>query len=40
MEEHIGKQGVDWNWRIHKIDLLAIDFADKEQATLFELTWP
>jgi len=42
MEEHIGKQGVDWNWKIYTVvnNELAIDFADKEQATLFELTWP
>jgi hypothetical protein len=42
MEEHIGKQGVDWDWRIHAVsnNQIAIDFVDEEKATLFELTWP
>jgi len=42
LEEHIGVQGVDWDWKIHSVtgDLIAIDFANQEMATLFELTWP
>ena len=42
MEEHIGEQGVDWNWRIHTVvnNQLVVDFVDEEKATLFELTWP
>lgn len=42
LEEHIGVQGLDWNWDIHSVNgnLLAIDFANQEMATLFELTWP
>jgi hypothetical protein len=41
LEEHIGIQSNSWDWRIHSVvgNLLAIDFADKEDATLFELTW-
>jgi len=42
LEEHIGEQGVKWNWEIcgTDIDYLEIYFTDKEHATLFELTWP
>lgn len=42
LEEHIGAQGVEWDWKIHSVNgnLLAIDFANQEMATLFELTWP
>jgi len=41
LEEHIGEQGVTWNWQTHGVDgnSLAIDFATEEHATLFELTW-
>lgn len=42
LEEHIGKQGVDWDWDIISIasDDLVIFFDKKEHAVLFELTWP
>ena len=42
LEEHIGEQGVDWNWDIHSVhsNSLAIFFANLEHGTLFELTWP
>jgi hypothetical protein len=42
LEEHIGEQGVNWNWDIHSVteNTLAIYFAESEQASLFELTWP
>jgi hypothetical protein len=41
LEEHVGQQGKDWDWRIgftNGDNLLAIDFANKEQATFFELS--
>jgi hypothetical protein len=42
LEQHVGKQGIDWNWdlNINIIDLMDIGFASREHATLFELTWP
>lgn len=42
LEEHIGKQGVDWNWDLcrNDLDMLQIEFANKEHATIFELSWP
>jgi hypothetical protein len=42
LEQHVGKQGVDWNWNLNMniVDLIDIGFANKEHATLFELTWP
>lgn len=41
LEKHVGLQGIDWNWGIydHNIDLIEIKFANREHATLFELTW-
>jgi uncharacterized Zn-finger protein len=41
LEEHVGEQGVDWNWDIHSVssNTLIIMFANKEHGTLFELTW-
>jgi hypothetical protein len=41
LEKNTGAQGIEWNWAIyeHNIDLLEIKFANKENATLFELTW-
>ena len=41
LEEHVGLQGIDWNWAVHEnnIDLLEIHFANREHATLFELAW-
>ena len=42
LEEHIGKQGVMWNWDIHSVmdNTLEVRFATTEHASLFELTWP
>lgn len=42
LEEHVGKQGVTWNWDIHSVvdNTLEIRFAEEDHATLFELTWP
>lgn len=43
LEEHVGKQGIMWNWNIaptNTFDLLEIEFANAEHATLFELTCP
>lgn len=41
LEQHIGQQGVHWDWRILSPtgDKLGIDFANKDDAILFELTW-
>lgn len=41
LEEHAGKQKVDWDWDIHsmKDNTLEIRFTNQEIATLFELTW-
>lgn len=42
LEENVGEQGIDWDWRIASVsgDSLAIDFVDLEKAVLFELKWP
>lgn len=42
LEEHIGKQGVEWNWDISSVvsNSLAIMFSNSEHASLFELKWP
>lgn len=42
LEEHVGEQGVTWNWDIHSVNgnSLAVYFAKEDHATLFELTWP
>ncbi len=42
LEEHVGRQGVDWEWDLLSTDYntLQIAFASKEHATLFELSWP
>ena len=41
LEQHIGKQGVDWDWDLCRtdIDSLCIMFNDTNSATFFELTW-
>lgn len=42
LEQNIGKQGIDWDWRLDSINnenLLAIDFTNKENALFFELSW-
>ena len=42
LEEHIGKQGYNWNWDLCStdVDILEIYFRREDHATLFELTWP
>lgn len=42
LEEHVGKQCVDWNWEIYSMnpDMVSVFFANSEHATLFEITWP
>lgn len=42
LEMNVGKQGVAWNWNICKdnMDMMRIEFASREHATLFKLTWP
>lgn len=42
LEEHIGEQYVDWSWEINSAinDTLRVHFERKEDAILFELTWP
>jgi hypothetical protein len=42
LEENVGVQGTDWDWKIHSVDgnKLAIDFNREESAILFELKWP
>ena len=42
LEEHVGKQGVDWEWDLcpEDHDLIEISFANKEHATLFEISCP
>lgn len=41
LENHVGEQGVDWQWRIHSTidNTLEIDFINLEDALLFELSW-
>jgi hypothetical protein len=41
LEEHVGEQGINWNWEIHSTnpDQVAIHFENTEHATLFEITW-
>ena len=42
LEENVGYQGVDWDWKIHSVtdNTLSIMFSNRESATLFELVWP
>jgi hypothetical protein len=42
LEENVGVQGTDWDWKIHSVDgnSLAIDFNKEDSAILFELKWP
>lgn len=41
LEEHVGKQFRDWNWRLHpdSFDKIEVVFKDAEHATLFNLRW-
>lgn len=41
LEQHVGKQGIDWQWMLHPDDFhnLVIHFKNKDTAVLFELTW-
>lgn len=42
LEEHIGEQKINWEWRIRSAvdNTLEIDFYEFEHALLFELSWP
>ncbi len=42
LEEKIGQQHKDWTWEIYSVqqNMLIVYFVRKEDATLFELTWP
>ena len=42
LEEHVGVQGVNWNWHLNTSNgaMVDIEFNDTEHAALFELTWP
>jgi hypothetical protein len=41
LEENVGVQGTDWDWRISDDgNNLAIDFNKEDSAILFELKWP
>ena len=42
LEEHIGKQDVDWEWSLKYTDIEHVDigFIRADDATLFELKWP
>jgi hypothetical protein len=41
LEQHVGEQGIDWQWVLHPSNFneLVIYFKDKDTAILFELTW-
>jgi hypothetical protein len=41
LEEHVGKQFREWNWKLSDIDsyIIEIMFKSKESALFFELTW-
>ncbi len=42
LEENIGLQNADWMWEMHSMNdnTLIVYFVRKEDAILFELTWP
>jgi hypothetical protein len=41
LEDYVGEQGIDWQWKIHSAvdNTLEIDFINLEDALLFELSW-
>lgn len=41
LEEHIGKQNIDWDWTLKpdEFNIIEISFVDSLNATLFELKW-
>ena len=41
LEEHVGKQGIHWDWELSRSDINTIDiaFIDKELAMLFTLVF-